>query len=74
MTFTKKITINTALGFDTYLVMRHGVRNTTSEAEDKGKGKEKASSLSESPKELGCYFCNDVVAPTDVRLFPNFPD
>jgi ubiquitin-like modifier-activating enzyme ATG7 len=38
--------INTALGFDSFLVMRHGMRNTV-------------------PTELGCYYCNDVVAPTD---------
>ncbi|RQM06782.1 hypothetical protein DH86_00002753 [Scytalidium sp. 3C] len=42
-----KIVMNAALGFDTYVVMRHGV-------------------ASESGKEaLGCYFCNDVVAPQD---------
>ncbi|KAG0174037.1 Autophagy protein 7 [Apophysomyces sp. BC1034] len=35
-----KMVINAALGFDTYLVMRHGTK-------------------------LGCYFCNDIVAPTD---------
>ncbi|MCO5585493.1 hypothetical protein L7F22_039426 [Adiantum nelumboides] len=46
-----KMVFNTALGFDTFLAMRHGA----------------------SPKEhnsthstrLGCYFCNDIVAPTD---------
>lgn len=38
----QKIVINAALGFDSYLVMRHGVEGN-----------------------LGCYFCNDVVAPTD---------
>ena len=37
-----KITITAALGFDSYLVMRHG---------------------SSSPQKLGCYFCNDIVAP-----------
>ena len=42
-----KIVINAALGFDTYMVMRHGV--TMAPGED----------------ELGCYFCNDVVAPAD---------
>ena len=43
----KKIVINAALGFDSYLVMRHGNRD-------------------EDPsKRLGCYFCHDVVAPTD---------
>ncbi|TVY51691.1 Ubiquitin-like modifier-activating enzyme atg7 [Lachnellula cervina] len=43
-----KIVMNAALGFDTYVVMRHGV--TTKD------GGEAA---------LGCYFCNDVVAPAD---------
>ncbi|RCK58801.1 Ubiquitin-like modifier-activating enzyme ATG7 [Candida viswanathii] len=40
-----KIVINAALGFDSYLVMRHG-------------------SLKQ-PERLGCYYCNDVVAPND---------
>ena len=44
-----KIVMNAALGFDSYVVMRHG-----SETKEEG-----ASSL-------GCYFCNDVVAPADV--------
>jgi len=35
-----KLALNVALGFDTYLVIRHGISN-----------------------KLGCYFCNDVVAP-----------
>lgn len=43
--------MNAALGFDSYLVMRHGARP---EAPDHAK--------------LGCYFCNDVVAPADVSL------
>ncbi|WVQ97783.1 E1-like protein-activating enzyme Gsa7p/Apg7p [Kwoniella sp. CBS 9459] len=43
-----KIVINAALGFDSYLVMRHG-----------------ASSSGPSSLRLGCYFCNDVVAPAD---------
>ena len=38
--FHNKIVITSALGFDSFLVMRHG-------------------------GQLGCYFCNDVVAPTD---------
>ena len=38
-----KIVINIALGFDSYLVMRH-------------------------TEKLGCYFCSDVVAPTDVSI------
>jgi ubiquitin-like modifier-activating enzyme ATG7 len=41
-----KLVINAALGFDTYLVMRHGPTGGS----------------------LGCYFCNDIVAPTDVSF------
>ncbi|XP_064614814.1 LOW QUALITY PROTEIN: ubiquitin-like modifier-activating enzyme ATG7 [Liolophura sinensis] len=61
----QKIVINAALGFDTYLVLRHGVK------------KDPAAPLSPPPgtsdfalwskaipgHQLGCYFCNDVVAP-----------
>jgi ubiquitin-like modifier-activating enzyme ATG7 len=46
-----KIVLNAALGFDTYVVMRHGLKT-----------------MQEGEVELGCYFCNDVVAPADVRL------
>ena len=46
-----KLIMNAALGFDTFVVMRHGVK-------DLAKPSIKA--------ELGCYFCNDVVAPADV--------
>jgi ubiquitin-like modifier-activating enzyme ATG7 len=44
-----KIVLNAALGFDTYVVMRHGLKTTEP-----------------GEVELGCYFCNDVVAPADV--------
>lgn len=55
----KKLVINAALGFDSYLVMRHGVRSSSSSAV--------RSSDSTLPqiRQLGCYFCNDVVAPSD---------
>ncbi|CAG9943913.1 unnamed protein product [Clonostachys rosea f. rosea IK726] len=43
-----KIVMNAALGFDSYVVMRHG-----------------AESEEEGAASLGCYFCNDVVAPGD---------
>ncbi|MCJ1352380.1 MAG: Autophagy protein 7 [Icmadophila ericetorum] len=43
-----KIVMNAALGFDTFVVMRHGSRDEA-----------------HLDKELGCYFCNDVVAPAD---------
>lgn len=43
-----KLVINAALGFDSYVVMRHGV----------------VAEGAPTPN-LGCYFCNDVVAPLD---------
>jgi ubiquitin-like modifier-activating enzyme ATG7 len=48
--FEGQIVLNAALGFDSYLVMRHGSR------ENSGNGL----------KRLGCYYCNDIVAPADV--------
>ncbi|KAF3007514.1 Autophagy protein 7 [Curvularia kusanoi] len=47
-----KIVLNAALGFDTFVVMRHGLK-PVADSESKGE------------VELGCYFCNDVVAPAD---------
>lgn len=52
-----KLVINAALGFDTFLVMRHGAGPPTNEATQEKEGE---------ARRLGCYFCNDVVAPTDV--------
>lgn len=48
-----KIVLNAALGFDTFVVMRHGLKATKP-----------------GEVELGCYFCNDVVAPADVSPNP----
>ena len=54
--------ITAALGFDTFLVMRHGARDTAHSAKCQGAGR-----LESIPgTSLGCYFCNDVVAPGDV--------
>lgn len=44
-----KIVMNAALGFDSFVVMRHGVKRDL-----------------DPESELGCYFCNDVVAPANV--------
>ena len=49
--------MNAALGFDSYLVMRHGARTPSETPAD-----------TKTPARLGCYYCNDVVAPTDVRF------
>ena len=75
-----KLVLNAALGFDTYLVMRHGAAASPATGE----------STNAQPGQpyrgrLGCYFCNDIVrlfrlcffltdplaqvAPTDVRIF-----
>lgn len=59
----QKLVINAALGFDTYLVQRHGYscEKTTVEPEEPAN---KYPNRIEGSR-LGCYYCNDVVAPTD---------
>ncbi|EXJ93022.1 autophagy-like protein 7 [Capronia epimyces CBS 606.96] len=52
-----KIVMNAALGFDTYVVMRHGVKLHQKDDD--------SNPNSQARHELGCYFCNDVVAPAD---------
>jgi len=47
-----KICITAALGFDTYVVLRHGQRYDLHDPIKHG-------------ERLGCYFCGDVVAPTN---------
>ncbi|KAJ1962682.1 Autophagy protein 7 [Dispira parvispora] len=62
-----KVVINAALGFDSFLVMRHGAlpeawRNPKGMAQIPKAGEVDPDVLA---GRLGCYFCNDVVAPTD---------
>ncbi|GJJ14722.1 hypothetical protein Clacol_008989 [Clathrus columnatus] len=52
-----KIVINAALGFDSYLVMRHGARSSL---------------VPQGTARLGCYYCNDIVAPADVSMMVIF--
>ncbi|PKU72496.1 Ubiquitin-like modifier-activating enzyme atg7 [Dendrobium catenatum] len=77
-----KVAITAALGFDSYLVMRHGsgprpvssdMLDATCNASDKtgdvnaiATQMHKLSTKNEDRgQRLGCYFCNDVVAPID---------
>ncbi|XP_061076484.1 ubiquitin-like modifier-activating enzyme ATG7 isoform X2 [Conger conger] len=85
----RKLVINAALGFDTFVVMRHGLKKPK-HTESAGSSPSSASctpasassSSSSTPAgtalapgaslfsnipghRLGCYFCNDVVAPGD---------
>ena len=85
-----QLVMNAALGFDTFVVMRHGLKKppvsqTVSAGADSSPSCSSASSSSSTPAgsapsvpgsslfsnipghKLGCYFCNDVVAPGDVR-------
>ncbi|KAG7746782.1 hypothetical protein KL912_003911 [Ogataea haglerorum] len=48
-----KLVINAALGFESYLVMRHGCLDPEKPPEEQQESR------------LGCYFCNDVYAPSD---------
>eukprot|EP00127_Corallochytrium_limacisporum_P006056 Clim_evm5s218 gene=Clim_evmTU5s218 len=48
-THHNKLCITAAMGFESFLVMRHGVRKHDSDEQ----------------QNLGCYFCSEVVAPTD---------
>lgn len=53
--------LNVALGFDTYVVMRHGVVAPATRP-----GVVTAAAEGDAaPTALGCYFCSDVIAPTD---------
>lgn len=67
-----KTVINAALGFDTYLVMRHGVKCKEKEEKDEGCLKKENFTpdgfKAISGDNLGCYFCNDITAPGDVSL------
>ncbi|KAJ4927406.1 hypothetical protein JOQ06_015137 [Pogonophryne albipinna] len=84
----RKLVMNAALGFDTFVVMRHGLKKppvsqSVSAGADSSTSCSSASSSSSTPAgaaptvpgsslfsnipghKLGCYFCNDVVAPGD---------
>lgn len=59
-----KIVINAALGFDSFVVMRHGISSSSSSSSSVDNNNNNDEDDKNSPH-LGCYFCNDVVAPLD---------
>jgi len=55
-----KLVINAALGFDSFVAMRHGVKRGMRSTDPP------SACMKNIPgNSLGCYFCNDVVAPGD---------
>ncbi|XP_046408328.1 ubiquitin-like modifier-activating enzyme ATG7 [Ischnura elegans] len=60
--FHGKLAINAALGFDTFLVMRHGMRPAHSAPSAAAPPMDFTAKLI-GGEQLGCYFCNDIVAP-----------
>ncbi|MPC14816.1 Ubiquitin-like modifier-activating enzyme ATG7 [Portunus trituberculatus] len=59
--FPKMLVLTAALGFDSFLVMRHGIREVGTEVSLPSTTAIPRNSI--PGKMLGCYFCNDVVAP-----------
>lgn len=55
-----KLLLNAALGFDSWVAMRHGVL-----AAPPVEAAASTSAAAAQPPRLGCYFCNDVVAPAN---------
>ncbi len=57
-----KIAINAALGFDSFLVMRHGLRRASEDVREGAAGCPSLKAVVPG-HQLGCYYCSDVVAP-----------
>ena len=60
-TAQRKLTVTVALGFDSYVVMRHG----PTPPGDPPPAAPSTPAVGAPPSRLGCYFCNDVVAPAN---------
>lgn len=58
-----RLLINAALGLDSYLVMRHGGGIVSDRNEDDDDDDDAEDRETDASPRLGCYFCNDVVAP-----------
>ncbi|MCL7037000.1 hypothetical protein MKW94_009982, partial [Papaver nudicaule] len=70
---SNKIAITAGLGFDSYVVMRHGAGPLTCSSDGNSEAEDILSTQIDNLStehvdgrlRLGCYFCNDVVAPID---------
>jgi ubiquitin-like modifier-activating enzyme ATG7 len=60
-----KVAITAALGFDNFVVMRHGLPGDSAAAAAAGSSSGAAAGVH---TQLGCYFCNDVVAPLNSTI------
>ena len=61
-----KICLTAAVGFDTFVAMRHGVTtDTAAEGGGGGAAAPAGPAGAGGGRNVGCYFCNDVMAPTD---------
>lgn len=64
-----KLAITVALGFDSFVVMRHGISLTERSQSGSASSSSPKNSVESSPEtvipgtELGCYYCSDVTAP-----------
>jgi len=63
-TLHSKLTFSVALGFDSYVVVRHGF-GVGEQTENQKTGLLSTKSKVIEGDRLGCYFCTDVVAPTN---------
>lgn len=66
----QKLVINAAIGFDTFLLQRHGIRDYQPVATTESISSQPNVAIPRAEDrlpcdQLGCYFCNDIVAPGD---------
>lgn len=61
-----QLVLTAALGFDSFLVMRHGIREMGTDGPLPSTAAIPRNSI--PGRMLGCYFCNDVVAPGNVSV------